>query len=87
VEDLLDAFHFYESREADLGSRFLRGVADALSRISTHPESAPVVRGTVRRKPLGRFPYSILFSVKRGVIRVLAVMHDSQRPSSRRTRS
>jgi len=52
----------------------------ALAQLLAYPEAAPVVRGTVRRKLLRRFPYSLLYTLRPGEIRILAVMHQSRRP-------
>jgi len=79
--ELLDAAKFYEARSAGLGHSFLSAVRNAIEHIQANPESSPVVRGSLRRKALPRFPYSLIYEVDLGTIRILAVMHQKRRPS------
>jgi plasmid stabilization system protein ParE len=51
-----------------------------LAQLLAHPEAAPVARGTIRRKLLRRFSYSLLYTLRPDEIRILAVMHQSRRP-------
>lgn len=44
------------------------------------PGLGPVWRGTTRRFPLRRFPYSIIYQLKPDEIRVIALAHQSRRP-------
>ncbi len=79
-EELGEAFNFYELESAGLGAAFLSLVERAPTQLEQFPESAPVVRGDIRKKPIGRFPYSLLFRIRGDEVRVLAVMHQSRRP-------
>ena len=79
--ELLEAARFYEARSAGLGHSFLAAVRYAIEQIQANPESTPVVRGSLRRKALPRFPYSLIYDVGLGQIRVLVVMHQRRRPS------
>jgi toxin ParE1/3/4 len=79
-EELFEAVEYYNSESPGLGASFLASAARALEQIQTFPESAPVVRGTSRIKPLLQFPYSLIYSLRLGEIRVLAVMSQRRRP-------
>lgn len=79
--ELQEAAYFYGLEAPALRGVFLDAIDAALDHIREFPESAPLVRGRVRRMLLRRFPYSILYTVRPGTIRVLAVMHQSRRPS------
>jgi hypothetical protein len=48
-----------------------------------HPHSGVSVVGTIRRRLIRRFPYALLYSVRSGNIRVLAVMNLKRRPNCR----
>ncbi|HEV7515599.1 MAG TPA: type II toxin-antitoxin system RelE/ParE family toxin, partial [Thermoanaerobaculia bacterium] len=63
-----------------LRTRFLLAVEEALEQLLAHPEAAKVVRGDVRRKPLRRFPYGLLYTIRNDEVRILAVMHQRRRP-------
>ena len=79
-DELIEAVRFYERRAAGLGRSFLIEVRSALDRILVDPESAPIVHGTLRGKPLRRFPYTLLYRLQPDWIRVLAVMHQRRSP-------
>lgn len=79
-EELFEAAEYYELESPGLGSSFLAAVGQALEQIMLYPESAPVVRGRVRRKTVQRFPYSLLYSLRGQAIRILAVMNQKRRP-------
>lgn len=78
--ELREAANYYGLESPALRIAFLNATEAAFAQLLAHPESAPVVRGTVRRKLLHRFPYSLLYTLRPGEIRILAVMHQSRRP-------
>ena len=78
--EIKDAANYYGLESPILRAAFLDAVDDALAQLLAHPEAAPVARGTIRRKSLRRFPYSLLYTLRPGEIRILAVMHQSRRP-------
>jgi plasmid stabilization system protein ParE len=78
--EIQEAAHYYGLESPTLRAAFLDAIDAALAQLLAHPEAAPVARGTIRRKPLRRFPYSLLYTLRPGEIRILAVMHQSRRP-------
>lgn len=74
-----EAADFYDLEDPGLGNVFLDEVERAIEDISQHPEAAPLVRG-VRKKPLQKFPYSLVYSLRSDEIRLLAVAHQKRRP-------
>lgn len=79
-EELLEAIQYYESESPGLGAAFLMAVDRSLDQLLAFPESAPILLGNVRRKTLRRFPYSLLYSVRKGNLRVLAIMNQKRKP-------
>jgi len=73
--EMVDAAVWYESRQEDLGKRFLTAVQDALNKIEVNPGLYPFVEGDVRRCLTKTFPFGVLFRIKPDVIAVLAIMH------------
>ena len=73
--EMVDAAVWYESRQEDLGKRFLTAVQDALNKIEVNPELYPFVEGDVRRCLTKIFPFGVLFRIKPDVIAVIAIMH------------
>src|SRR5262245_25269461 len=79
--ELNEAAQYYEREELGLGLAFLEDVDRSLDIIQEAPEGAPVIRGTVRRKLLRRFPYALLYRIAPTGIRILAVMNLRRRPT------
>ena len=73
--EMVDAAGWYESRQKDLGKRFLTAVQDALNKIEVNPELYPFVEGDVRRCLTKTFPFGVLFRVRPDVMAVMAIMH------------
>ena len=79
-EELIDAAWYYEHQQVGLGTALLDAVELTTASIVNFPESAPIIRGCVRRKLVQRFPYAVLYSIQPETIRVLAVMNLKRRP-------
>lgn len=78
--ELSEAGAFYERECPGLGAALLAEVEAALAALAQFPEGSPVLRGRIRRKVLLRFPYSLIYSLHPGQVRILAVAHDKRRP-------
>ena len=75
-----EAADFYDIRSPGLGSVFIDEIERAVRSIAEFPEAAPLVRGRVRKRPIAKFPYSLVYSVRPDEIRILAVAHQKRRP-------
>lgn len=78
--EINEAADFYDIESPGLGSVFIDEVQRVIEIISLFPGAAPVVRGLVRKKPLVKFPYSLVYSVRQDELRLLAVAHQRRRP-------
>ena len=78
--ELLDGAAYYETQAPGLGARFLAAAELAVKDISDHPESWTVVRTTIRRRLIRRFPYGFLYRNDPEEVVVLAVMHLHRQP-------
>lgn len=78
--EINEAADFYDLAAPGLGTAFLIEVERAIETISLNPEAALVVRSGVRKKPLSKFPYSLIYCVLSNEIRLLAVAHQKRRP-------
>lgn len=78
--EMSEAADFYDLVDPGLGNVFIDEIERAMESISQFPEAAQLVRGGVRKKPLVRFPYSLVYSVQPDELRVLAVAHQKRRP-------
>jgi hypothetical protein len=79
--ELNEAAQYYDLEEPGLGSSFLEEVDRCLQSIEAHPEAGPIIRGSVRRRLLRRFPYALVYKIKPSGIRILAVMNLKRRPT------
>jgi plasmid stabilization system protein ParE len=78
--ELNEAAGYYEVESPGLGFSFLTEIERCLRSIAEHPEAGTILRGSVRRRLLRRFPYALLYRVKADGIRILAVMNVRRRP-------
>lgn len=78
--EMIEAAVYYESRQENLGKRFLASVQDAINSIMINPLLYPVVDLDVRRCLTRVFPFGVLFRLSDDQIVVVAVMHLSRHP-------
>ena len=62
--ELNEAAQYYELESPWLGSSFLKEIDRCLQSIEEHPEAGVILRGSVRRRLLRRFPYALLYKIK-----------------------
>lgn len=75
-----EAYQWYEAQNPGLGEKFLREISASFEVIRQHPLLYPVALKGVRKMPVKRFPYRILYSIEDDKIRVWAVFHTSRDP-------
>jgi plasmid stabilization system protein ParE len=87
-QELIEGARFY-AREATerLGQTFITEFERSAALLAEQPRLGAIWRGQVRRLPLRRFPYSIVYYLNMEGVRVLAVAHQSRRPGFWRGRS
>lgn len=84
--ELNEAADFYDIASPKLGSLFIDEVQRTIGKITEFPEAAPLIRRRIRKKPIAKFPYSVIYSVRPDEIRILAVAHQKRRPFYWRSR-
>ena len=78
--ELNEAADFYDLVSSELGRLFIDEVQRTVGKIAEFPESAPLIRGRIRKRPIAKFPYSVIYSIHSDQIRILAVAHQKRRP-------
>jgi hypothetical protein len=63
-DELLAEIEYLERRVPGLGRRFYAEVVRAENDLAKFPELAPEVALGIRKHPLRKFPYSILYSIE-----------------------
>jgi plasmid stabilization system protein ParE len=80
-KEFIDAAVYYEEQEPGLGGEYLAEVEHAINFIAQYPEAGFIVRGSLRRLTLPKFPYYLLYRVlENAQVRVLAVAHHKRKP-------
>jgi plasmid stabilization system protein ParE len=79
----------YYAREAnrELGEAFIAEFDRCARLLGEYPKLGATWRGRIRRFPLRRFPYSIVYYVRESEVRVLAIAHQRRRPGFWRGRT
>jgi toxin ParE1/3/4 len=85
LSELTDAYRRYQGKRSGLGDEFVAAIDVALDQITRLPKAgAPVPRVPrdlgVRRAPVAKFPYHVVYIETPAEIRVLAFAHDRRRP-------
>ena len=78
--ELDQAIDYYNSESLGLGDDFLDEVVKALKRIGEFPEAWHRLSVRTRRCQTRRFPYGIIYQIRRDEILVVAVANLHRRP-------
>src|ERR1700730_3114151 len=84
--ELNEAIAYYNGERAGLGFEFADEIKEALERIRNYPEAWRLLSKRVRRCQVHRFPYSIIYEVRRDLLIIVAIQHHRRKPESWRTR-
>ena len=79
-EEFDEAVRYYEECRPGLGLKFAAEVYAAITRISEYPESWPAMSKNTRRCRVNRFPYGVIFKMKSGLLRIIAIANLQRRP-------
>ena len=80
--ELLEAVAYYEDQAQGLGAQFAAETERVLSLLAESPGLGTPVPGQhgMRRWPLRRFPYYVLYRAGSDALLVLAIAHERRRP-------
>lgn len=78
--EFLAAIRYYEDYRPGLGRRFRDAVEVAISKACETPLCYRVLRAPFRRCLVQKFPYSVIFSIERDHLLVIAVAHAKRKP-------
>ena len=87
LDDITQAYEWYEERRAGLGDEFLGCLDACVHRVLRLPTSFPIVYKDYRRALTRRFPYGVFFVVEPDEVKIIAVFHTSQHPDKWRRRN
>ena len=78
--ELDDASEYYEFEAPGLDARFREEIKRGIRRIREYPDAWTKEKNDVRRYPLHKFPYKILYSIEENYIYIIAIAHYHRRP-------
>lgn len=83
--EILEAIEGYEGRQPGLGADLLDRLEARIAMLEEMPGLGSIVplrrkRVTVRRFPLGRFPFLLVYLIRDEGLPVVALAHTSRRP-------
>jgi hypothetical protein len=78
---MLEAFDWYESKQAGLGTEFLNEVDEYQNRISQNPQQYQIHKSQ-HIAVMHRFPFKIVYEIEGETIVVYAVYHDKRNPET-----
>jgi plasmid stabilization system protein ParE len=82
VDDVAEAFHWYENAAIGLGHEFLRSYFAALAAVEREPRHYRCVYGQFRRILLVRFPYVLYFKAEADSVVVFLLIHGARNPKT-----
>jgi plasmid stabilization system protein ParE len=78
--ELAEAVDWYEGQSGGLGGDFLAEFDAALARLIESPFQYQIIEDDIRRAPLRRFPYGILYVVTDDELLILNCFHGHRDP-------
>ena len=84
--ELQEAIAYYNAQLAGLGFEFSDEVAQALERIKHYPRAWSPLSARVRRCQVNRFPNSVIYEARPGLLIIVAVQNNHRKPEGWRAR-
>jgi hypothetical protein len=75
------AIEYYEGCQTGLGLEYAQEIYAAIKRIIQFPEAWPPLSKKTRRCLVNRFPFGIIYQVKSGLLKIIAVADLRRRPN------
>jgi len=79
-DELIHAVDFYEGRQRQLGVEFLEEVYSTIQRIIEFPKASSKQSKRTRKCFVNRFPFGVIYQIKRSEIFIVAIAHLSREP-------
>ena len=79
-QEFAEAVDYYNEQSSGLGYEYAVEVNNTLSRIVSFPEAWPLFSRRTRRCMTNRFPYAVLYQIRKDHVLVAAVMHLKRDP-------
>ena len=80
LDEVSEAYGWYEERAAGLGDEFLRAFYAAIARVGRRPTLFRKVHSDFRRLLLRRFPFFLYYRIETDTIAFLLLFHCARHP-------
>lgn len=84
--EFMDAIFYYNRQSEGLGYEFAAEVKRTLERIVQYPDAWFKLSKRTRRCRTNRFPYGVIYQVRKEILLIVAVMHLSREPETWKSR-
>jgi len=80
--EFFETITFYNSQSAGLGFEFAAEVRSTLNRIIQYPLAWYTLSERTRRCRTNRFPYGVIYQIRKDYIMIIAIMHLHRKPET-----
>jgi len=84
--ELTDAILYYNTQSEGLGYEFAAEIKRTFERIIRYPDAWFKLSKRTRRCRTNRFPYAVIYQVRKETLLIVAVMHMSREPETWKSR-
>ena len=81
-----DAIDYYNDRQDGLGLEFAKQIYLSVENILSFPKAWTTISRNTRRYVLNRFPYGVIYQIKKDEIIIIAIMQLNKKPKYWRKR-
>ena len=85
-DELTEAIAYYNGQSEGLGYEFAAEVKKTLERIVQYPNAWFKLSNRTHRCRTNRFPYGVIYQIRKETILIVAVMHLSREPETWKSR-
>jgi plasmid stabilization system protein ParE len=79
--EISEAIAWYQDNSPPSALAFIEQFRNALMKLSENPYQYQVIGADIRRAPLGRFPYGLLYALAGDAVLVLSCFHGRRDPA------
>jgi len=81
INDVQDAFDWYESKQQGLGDAFVNELEKFSEALATFPFKHRIIKNEIRLGVLQRFPYLVYYEIIEDVVYILSVVYGGRHPN------
>lgn len=79
-DELINSIDYYEEQQSKLGLKFLEEIYSSIQRIIEFPSSHPVYSKNTRKCIISKFPFAVIYQIRKDEIFIAAITHLSRKP-------